>query len=317
LDLVGSASRAAPFELCHEGHAQASITCDDHSLLDTLKTICPLIEQKVESPVKRASGRVFALIAALAAMIVMLVLSVKFLAAPIAQIVPTAWEKNLGNQIAKRLVEDTGICSATPGVRALERLVNRMISVVGIGYPIHVQITDDARLDSFAVSGGSIVVYRGLLDSANSSEEFAGIIAHEIAHTAERHPLEGMLRSLGASFLVSSDVEDLPALALSTTAFKDQMVKLSYTSENEAVASKLATEILTAAAISPLGHQTFFSRMKGGDAAGQAFAARHPEAGMKLGELKGPAAGTGAALSKDDWAALKSICAQKISLRRS
>lgn len=313
LNVIGSVSRAAPFQLCHSRCGEASLTSDDHTILQTLKNICPQIDAKMSYPVIRKLQHLLALVFAAAAFVGLFIVSINLLAQPIANIIPVKWEVALGNQISKRLVEETGICSATPGVKALQHLSNRIASVVSLQAPLRIQITDDLRINSFAVSGGSIVVFRGMLDEAKNSEEFAGLLAHEVSHNAERHALEGMIRSLGLSFIISSYIEDLSTLAFSSAAFKDTMVRLKYTPANEAVADALSVQILEAAKISPQGLPELFGRLRKDGSGAAAFFSRHETAGtgIVINNLVKDASGPG--LSKDEWAALKNICSEKIT----
>lgn len=314
LNVIGSVSRAAPFQLCHARFGEACLTSDDHSILQTLKNICPQIDAKVGSPLVRKIQHLFALAVSAFLFGCLFIVSITFLAQPIAGIMPEKWEVALGTQISKRLVEETGVCSSTPGVKALEHLSARIASVVSLETPLRIQITDDARVNSFAVSGGSIVVFRGMLDETRNSEEFAGLLAHEIAHNAERHPLAGMIRSLGFSFLFSAYFEDISNLAFSSASFKDEMVKLKYTAANEAVADALSVQILEAAKISSLGLPALFGRLRSDGTGAAAFFTRHENAGQTIvtGSLKKD---LGPALSSTEWAALKNICSEKITFR--
>ncbi len=55
------------------------------------------------------------------------------------------------------------------------------------GYRYRFQLVDDDNINAFAVPTGYIFVTRGLLDSLETEEELAAILAHEIAHVESRH----------------------------------------------------------------------------------------------------------------------------------
>ena len=55
---------------------------------------------------------------------------------------------------------------------------------------------DDATINAFAMPGGKVGVYTGLLKLAESDDELAAIIGHEIAHVSARHGNERMSQSV-------------------------------------------------------------------------------------------------------------------------
>jgi predicted Zn-dependent protease len=58
-------------------------------------------------------------------------------------------------------------------------------------------------MNAFALPGGNIYVYTGLLKYLDSEAALAGVIAHEIAHAEKRHATKRMTQYYGASILVS------------------------------------------------------------------------------------------------------------------
>ena len=75
----------------------------------------------------------------------------------------------------------------------------------GPRFPYTFDVADDRTLNAFALPGGPVWVHRGALAAARSEAEVAGILAHEIAHIAERHAAEQIstrvVTSLGLSLL--------------------------------------------------------------------------------------------------------------------
>jgi predicted Zn-dependent protease len=52
------------------------------------------------------------------------------------------------------------------------------------------KVVDDKDVNAFSLPGGYIYVNRGLLDFAQSDDELAGVLAHEIAHAAHHHMMK-------------------------------------------------------------------------------------------------------------------------------
>ena len=62
-------------------------------------------------------------------------------------------------------------------------------------------IADMPEANAFALPGGYIYVSRGLLALANSEDEVAGVIGHEIGHVAARHAAQRETRAMGVGIL--------------------------------------------------------------------------------------------------------------------
>ena len=53
--------------------------------------------------------------------------------------------------------------------------------------PLTVKVIDGPEVNAFALPGGFLYVYSGLLKAASEEDQLAGVMAHEIAHVAARH----------------------------------------------------------------------------------------------------------------------------------
>jgi beta-barrel assembly-enhancing protease len=75
----------------------------------------------------------------------------------------------------------------------------------GPRFPYSFDVADAGEINAFALPGGPVWVHRGALAAARTEAELAGVIAHEIAHIALRHParqISGQVVSnLGLSLL--------------------------------------------------------------------------------------------------------------------
>jgi len=75
------------------------------------------------------------------------------------------------------------------------------------GYKWEFKLVKDAQINAFALPGGKVVVYTGLLDVATTPAELAVVLSHEIAHAVAEHGSEKMSQEL---------VTQLGGVALST-----------------------------------------------------------------------------------------------------
>jgi len=57
----------------------------------------------------------------------------------------------------------------------------------GPRYPYSFDVANKREINAFALPGGPIWVHRGAIDAAQNEAQLAGVLAHEIAHIANRH----------------------------------------------------------------------------------------------------------------------------------
>ncbi len=94
----------------------------------------------------------------------------------------------------------------------------------------------------------------------DSPNEFAAVLAHEMAHESERHPTVSFLRSLGISAVISiitggSDILETIGEAGGLLAM------LSYSRSFERDADRIAFDLLERQQIDPRGLATLFTKM--------------------------------------------------------
>jgi predicted Zn-dependent protease len=100
-------------------------------------------------------------------------------------------EQKLGDEEAKKVEAEMGLLEDPQFLPYLDALGQRLAKVSprkDVTYQFH--IADMAEPNAFALPGGHIYVSRGLLCLANSEDELAGVVGHEIGHVAARHTVQ-------------------------------------------------------------------------------------------------------------------------------
>jgi len=64
-------------------------------------------------------------------------------------------------------------------------------------------IRDDAIINAFAVPGGYLYFYTGLIRALDNEAEFIGVMAHEMAHVARRHSTAQLTKTYGIDLMLS------------------------------------------------------------------------------------------------------------------
>ena len=85
----------------------------------------------------------------------------------------------------------------TSAGKPLQKLANNIQQqCVDLPYPLNVEVVEDETVNALALPGGNIVIFSGLIDAAESENELAFVLAHEMGHFANRDHLTSMGRGL-------------------------------------------------------------------------------------------------------------------------
>lgn len=135
----------------------------------------------------------------------------------------------------------------------------------------HFFVVDLPAINAFAMPGGYIGVNAGLILSARSESELAGVLAHEIAHVTQRHIVRGIEASqraslqnaalLLAAILVGSQDSQAGTAAAAASMAGSIQQQLNYSRAFEHEADNLGIRMLAAAELDPNGMPTFFERL--------------------------------------------------------
>ncbi len=81
----------------------------------------------------------------------------------------------------------------------------------GLTYSVYVINEDD--INHFSLPGGSIYLFRGLIEASENMSEIALIIAHEIVHIAERNAVDRIAEKYAFAFAAQSVIGENPEIA--------------------------------------------------------------------------------------------------------
>lgn len=124
-----------------------------------------------------------------------MLLSLPRASSKLAQLVPKEHEAMLGRVVLEQTRLTHRVFDQGPLVDAVRSVGSRL--VVASTYEYRYYVSEDPQRNAFAAPGGLVVVTTGLLEAADSAEELAGVLAHEVAHVELRHATAGLLKSLG------------------------------------------------------------------------------------------------------------------------
>ncbi|MEM9044447.1 MAG: M48 family metallopeptidase [Pseudomonadota bacterium] len=296
------------------------VILSDPQMIMAIKKVCPgLLKRKAD---KRKVGKAFVWGGgAIGAVVAMIFVIVPALAEQMAFIIPPEREQQMGEAVAQQVLtlfssgtEEEGFCTSDEGTAAVEKMRDRIAASIELPYPIQVDVIDHPLVNALAMPGGRIILMRGLIDEAESPEEVAGVLAHEIGHVIHRDPTVGVLRAAGTAGIFGLMLGDVFGASI-VVAMTEAVVNASYQREAEERADETAYQLLTDAGLPTNDFAQFFARLAEvhGDVNGLfEYLSSHPN-------LKGRAERAIAAdqlgsqtfepvLSDRDWIAMREIC---------
>ncbi|MCB9496117.1 MAG: M48 family metalloprotease [Fibrobacteria bacterium] len=137
-------------------------------------------------------------------------------------------------------------------------------------------IIDKDVENAFAVPGGYVYLYTGILSSMKSEAEVMGVLGHEMAHVTRHHYRDALAQQVGISVLVDAVTGEGGELTRFVGNFFGQMAALKVSRENESEADQYGTIYLGKTKRHPMGIADFFSRMAG---RGLSWFSTHPDPG--------------------------------------
>ena len=109
-------------------------------------------------------------------------------------------EVKMGQEFSKEYeskLPDGRLMNAGPQYDRLQRIALRVLPLAKRDYdmPYRVRLVDSKEINAFAVPGGPIYFYRGLMELAESDDEVASVLGHEATHIVRRHSIKQISKS--------------------------------------------------------------------------------------------------------------------------
>ena len=186
-------------------------------------------------------------------------------------------ERKLGEQIMRDIRRDRDYLNDAPTLEYLNGFGNSLVDarpeVRGeAGFDFFFFPVRDPSLNAFALPGGFIGVYSGLMLAAQSESELASVLAHEIGHVSQRHiarmlgsQKQDMLIPLAAMVLGALAARSSPDVAMATMMGGQGYAiqrQLNFSRDAEREADRVGLQILGEGGFDTSGMVAFFGRLQ-------------------------------------------------------
>jgi Zn-dependent protease with chaperone function len=197
---------------------------------------------------------------------------------------------------------------------AFDTLVRRLEAAAGLPLPVRAAVVRRTEVNAIALPGGRVYVFEGLIDKAETPDELAGVIAHEMGHIAHRDGVRAVMQAAGLSFLFGMLIGDFSGGGAAVIAMRT-VLQSSYSRETEAAADAFGAALIVKLARDPRALGAILTRIAGTAGPNAKILLSHPEARERAAAIEAIAhaatpsqTGGGPLLSAAEWTALKRIC---------
>lgn len=237
-----------------------------------------------EHPLKEFAQLVVGVLVVVVALVAVLALA----AEQVARRIPFATEVELAAQYRGSLPPRTAVTDY------LQQLADRLAAAEELppDMRITVHYVDSDTVNAFATIGGHVVFFRGLLEKVPDENSLAMVMAHEIAHVRERHPImslgRGVVIGLALSAVANLSNNNLVGGTLNEAGL---LTMLTFSRAQEEESDRIALEALARVYGHALGADTFFTLMldlpgRGLTEKTPAFLTTHPATRERIAEIR-------------------------------
>ena len=163
------------------------------------------------------------------------------------------WQSNSGQPTT---ADDVRIAQTE---QALQQLLNKLVGDDALPVQLH-YLSEEPDANAFATLGGHIFITRGLLNSVQSENGLAMVLAHEYAHIHYRHPMILALEQASLALVFSLLGSD--NIAQSVSQNTSMLTILSFSRDMERAADRFALQRLQAVYGHSLGADEFFLNLQ-------------------------------------------------------
>ena len=198
----------------------------------------------------------------------------------------------LGREAAQQVTQQYQLVRDQNLQNYLKRIGERLAATPSArqsGFPFTFSLLNENSVNAFALPGGPMFVFSGLLRAADNEAQLAGVMAHEMSHVILRH---------GTSQASKANLIQLPAmlagavvgngsllgqLAQLGIGFGANSILLKYSRSAESDADALGARMMSEAGYNPIEMARFFEKLEAeGGARGPQFLSDHPNPGNRM-----------------------------------
>lgn len=160
--------------------------------------------------------------------LLLVIVSYFFVLPPVAEFLagqmPVSMEIQLGDKMYDQIMQNYSIDQRlTKEANEYWRAMN-----VSSPYIVNITVVHNSEPNAFALPGGQIIVYDGIIREMNDYDELAGLLAHEYSHIKLHHSAKMMSRNLAGYIFISLLLNDASGTLAVLVTNANSLKELSY-----------------------------------------------------------------------------------------
>ncbi len=176
----------------------------------------------------------------------------------IAVTIPIEWEKQLGDAAYNKMVVTENIDKVNS--QRMTKFFKQLHYKTD--YPVEITVVNENVVNAYALPGGSIVVYEGILRNMDNYKELTALLSHEFSHVELKHSTKNIFRSLSSYFLLSLLFGDASGVTAVVIQNADQLKQLGYSRSLEQEADENGLKLMKQRQVDPEGMTGLFKALK-------------------------------------------------------
>lgn len=192
-----------------------------------------------------------------------------------------AQQREIGQEAAKEIPKQYRLVTGAPlnRVQSIGRRLVEALPAKRQGWDYQFSVIESKELNAFALPGGPIYLYTGLLNQMKSDDEVAAVLSHELAHIYREHWAEQVAsdqqRAAGLTIVLGALDADKGWYTAADLA--NVIAGLRYSRKDEDESDKYGLENMVAAGFKPQGMLDLFRTLaQSGNGGTPAFLRSHP-----------------------------------------
>ena len=187
-----------------------------------------------------------------------------FMARSLVARIPPEWEAEIGGEVLKELQAEMQFVDDKERVAKLAVLASPLTQRVGgTNQQFTFHLVESTEPNAYALPGGHIIVYTGMLDLVDRPEELLGVIAHEVAHVTQKHGFRKALSAAGPFLIFGVFLRGGNGMLSVLSDNSGLLIQQSFSQEYETEADDVGWRYLVEANIDPRGMTDLFLKLKG------------------------------------------------------
>ena len=180
--------------------------------------------------------------------------------APPEEAISLEKEQKIGEILIEDYLKTVPVVSDSIVVSAVDKIYDRLLAGMdSTDYDYHIFVVRNEEINAFASLGGNIVVFTGLLNYADTPEEVAAVLAHEMGHVEKRHVVNKVVKELSVTLVLS-------VLSGGDPGFLNQILQQSVSTvfdrNQESEADDFGLELLEKSQVHPNAMAVFFRKLR-------------------------------------------------------